>query len=377
MSCRLNILFKISPWNNPFFVKNRTFRMFSSSVITTPPYLTLGTTFKNNLPDGTDIRDVLLFDPTKEEMLTLPAKTCPEELVDSRQIGSTHGWGIFANDRDNSLCFSDLYSPLASKSNPTTSPLPLFLAPHANQTNAVWNMAMSSSSPFYEDCVVAIKLLGRYLSLCRPHCDASWTNIGMILFEDNLAKLENSNLMCSKREGRFYLPGPGGNSLYSWDLHLKNRSPMFHELLFHDLPKLSASEWKMLDWCCRTEHLVESAYSGERFLIKWYAQRLYSSVLEGINYATKRFLVFREEKRKKGYMHYTEDIGDMCIFLSLSDAFCIEASSCPGLKANSIYFIGHGFGIYNLADATFHYFQAPEGAPSFFKDPFWLPPCYK
>lgn len=106
-----------------------------------------------------------------------------------------------------------------------------------------------------------------------------------------------------------------------------------------------------------------------------YAQRFFSSSHEGSNYTTRRFMVFREKKMTEGrYMHYTEDIGDVCIFISMSEAFCVEASSCSGLKPNSIYFIGHGFGIYNIVDTTIHHFQAPEGAPTSFKDPYWLPP---
>lgn len=249
-------------------IHKKRFRLFSSSFTT--PYLLLGTTLKNNLPDGSDVRDVLLFDPTKEEMLTVPNITFPEELAGSRQIGSARGWGIFSNDHDRSLCISDLYSSLGPKSTLTMIPLPSLVAVHSNQTNAVWNVAMSSS-PSDQDCLVAIKLLDRQLSLCRPHSDMRWTNVGEMLAENNLQKLENSTLMYSKRERRFYLPGPGGNSLYSWDLHLKkNKVPSFHELMFRDLPELDDSEWKLLGWCCRTEHLVELASSGERFLVKWY-----------------------------------------------------------------------------------------------------------
>ncbi|CAH2034266.1 unnamed protein product [Thlaspi arvense] len=365
---------KPSSWNHPVISKTSCSRLFSSSIPN--PYLTLGTTLKNILPDGSEIRDILLFDPAKEEMLTVSDKTFPQELVESRQIGSTRGWGIFSNDHDRSLCISDLYNPLASKSNPTMVPLPSLAAVHSNQANVVWNVAMSSS-PGDEDCVVAIKFLGRQLSLCRPHSDIRWTNVGEILVE-KLENLENSNLTYSKRERRFYLPGPGGNSLYSWDLHLKkNKSLKLHELLFRDLPELDDSEWKLLGWCCRTEHLVESVSSGERFLVKWYmyAQRFFSPSHEGTNYTTRRFMVFREKTMTEGrYMYYTEDIGDVCIFLSMSEAFCVQASSCPGLKPNSIYFIGHGFGIYNLSDTTIHHFQAPEGAPTSFKDPYWLPP---
>ena len=86
-------------------------------------------------------------------------------------------------------------------------------------------------------------------------------------------------------------------------------------------------------------------------------------------------MVFREEETTDGrFMCYTDDIGDMCIFVSKGEAFCIPASSFPGLKSNSIYFIGHGFGIYNIVDTTIHHFQAPEGAPTSFKAPYWLPP---
>lgn len=248
--------------------------MFSSSIPN--PYLTLGTTLKNDLPDGSEIRDVLLFDPAKEEMVTVPGKTFPQELVDSRQIGSARGWGVFSNDHDRSLCISDINSTVASKS---MIPLPPLVSVHSNQSNVVWNVAMTSS-PCDQDCVVAVKLLDRQLSLCRPHCDMRWTNVGEMLI-DKLENLENSNLMYSKREGRFYLPGPGGNSLYSWDPHLKkNKSPKFHELLFRDLPELDDSEWKLLGWCCRTEHLVDSVSNGERFLVKWYMYEFFVFFME-------------------------------------------------------------------------------------------------
>lgn len=50
-------------------------------------------------------------------------------------------------------------------------------------------------------------------------------------------------------------------------------------------------------------------------------------------------MVFREEDTKDGRinMHYTDDIGDMCIFISKSEDFCVKASSCRGLNPNSIF----------------------------------------
>ncbi|KAF8107829.1 hypothetical protein N665_0116s0035 [Sinapis alba] len=349
--------------------RRRSFRLFSSSVATTP-YISLGDTFQKDSPgdDGSEIRDVVFFDPVKEEKLIVPDKTFPQELVHSRQIGSSQGWGIFSNDRARSVCLSNVYHPLSPKSNPEIIPLPSLIPLPHNQTGVVWNVAMSSSPSSDEDCVVAIKFLGNQLSLCRPNRDLRWTNIPL----QNLANLDTSSLMYSKRDQRLYLPAPGGNELYSWDLHLdhKNKSPKLHQVVFRDLPQLAESEWGVLDLVCsRTEHLVNSASTGERFLVKCYAQGYPCS--EKFKYMTRRFMVFREEETTQGrYMCYTEDIEDVCIFLSMSEAFCIQASSCPGLKPNSIYFVGKGVGIYDLADnKIIHAFKAPS-----FSELYWLPP---
>lgn len=51
-------------------------RLFSS----TGPYLTLGTRAKEVLPSGCTVGDVLLFDPAKEQLVTLHDKTIPKEL---------------------------------------------------------------------------------------------------------------------------------------------------------------------------------------------------------------------------------------------------------------------------------------------------------
>ncbi|KAG2265808.1 hypothetical protein Bca4012_076847 [Brassica carinata] len=363
-------LAKLSPVSSDVLAhKRRSFRLFSSSLATTTPYLSLGDTLKKHSPDdGTETRDVVFFDPVKEERLTITDKTFPQELVHSRQIGSSHGWGIFSRDGERSVCMSNVYHPLSPKSNPEIIPLPSLTALPDNQTGVVWNVAMSSSSPSDddEDCVVAIKFLGNQLSLCRPNRDLRWTNV------ETLGMLETSNLMYSNRDQRFYLPAPGGNELYSWDLNLdkKNLSPELHQVVFRDLPELAESEWGLLDMLCsRTEHLVESASTGECFLVKCYAQGYPWS--EKFKYMIRRFMVFREEETTQGrYMCYTEDIGDVCIFLSKSEAFCVQATSCPGLQPNSIYFIGKGFGIYSLADnKTTHSFKVPSSSGLY-----WLPP---
>ena len=151
----------------------KSIRLFSTS-----PYLTLGTRVKKILPAGCKIGDVLLFDPTKEEIVTVPDKTIPEELMDEEMMGASHGWGFFCDRTDRSVRISDIFNPLASKTNPVMIPLPRLTALPTGQTEKVFNVAMSSSSPLgEEDCVVAIKFSGIQLSLCRPGCDLEWTNI--------------------------------------------------------------------------------------------------------------------------------------------------------------------------------------------------------
>jgi len=364
--------------------------------------LTLGTRVKKILPAGCKIGDVLLFDPTKEEIVTVPDKTIPEELMDEEMMGASHGWGFFCDRTDRSVRISDIFNPLASKTNPVMIPLPRLTALPTGQTEKVFNVAMSSSSPLgEEDCVVAIKFSGIQLSLCRPGCDLEWTNI-----VTPFNCLDNSSLMYSKRDQKFYLPAPGGNYLFSYDLHFKSDdSPGLHELFYRDHPVLDQSEWELLSSCSRTEYLVESPSGGDRFLVKWYSIYIYthsytskvnslkilrisvcfptcryalgffSSNLKGIYHKTKGLMVFREEETTEGkIMCYTEDIGDMCIFLASNEAFCIPASSCLGLKPNCVYYMGRGFGFYDLTTGEAHHYKAPKGAPSALTAPYWLPP---
>lgn len=103
---------------------------------------------------------------------------------------------------------------------------------------------------------------------------------------------------------------------------------------------------------------------------------------------TKKFMVLRE--KEIGYvwskddktMIYTEDIGDYCIFLGHSQAYCVPASSSPGLKPNCIYFVGYSFGVYDLTTKTCTTFLTKE---TYEKDsdivpmrslgfPYWPPP---
>ncbi|KAJ4911582.1 Uncharacterized protein Rs2_06203 [Raphanus sativus] len=69
----------------------------------------------------------------------------------------------------------------------------------------------------------------------------------------------------------------------------------------------------------------------------------------------KSFRVFRQDPERK-ISSYTEDIGDLCIFVGGSESFCVSATEYPGLKPNSVYYAGYstGFGFYDLSSNTLH-----------------------
>lgn len=76
--------------------------------------------------------------------------------------------------------------------------------------------------------------------------------------------------MYSKINQKFYLPAPGGKYLFSYDPHSKEENILAaQEVVYRGHPELNQSEWELLSSCTRTEYLVESPFSGERFLVKW------------------------------------------------------------------------------------------------------------
>ncbi|XP_019086268.1 PREDICTED: uncharacterized protein LOC109126846 [Camelina sativa] len=140
-----------------------------------------------------------------------------------------------------------------------------------------------------------------------------------------------------------------------------------HEDVLLQKPKagFSQTELQLLDSCYRSHELVESP-SGQRFLVKWYVGSPTMKYLAFNCGGTKRFMVFREEEDMN--MSYTEDIGDLCIFLGNNEPFCVKASSFPGLKPNFIYFLGEGYGegygVYDIATITPRSFT-PKSTPVF------------
>ncbi|XP_010478394.1 PREDICTED: uncharacterized protein LOC104757360 [Camelina sativa] len=349
-------------------IHKRSVRSFSSS--TTGPCASIACIVKPS-PDGGLLGHLLLFNIGASKLVSTDS-SFPIELFDGKLVGASHGWGLFSDRRDRSVLISDFLNPYASKSKPEIIHLPFFTAMCNGQTEVVCNVAMSSSPPDQDDqdWVVGIKFLGRQLSLCRPRRDLRWTNI-LAPFES----WDSSKLMYSKKDQRFYLLAPGGNYLCSWDLNFKeDKKPKFHELVLHNLPDMPRSHWKQLDSYCREDHWVESP-SGESFLVKWFCE--YSPKNSSKWCKSPIVMVFREEETKDGRknMRYTDDIGDLCIFISKGEDFCVKASSCPGLHANSICLHGRVFATVNLTERTYGCYEYPQGTPSRIPySPYWLPP---
>ncbi|CAA7018556.1 unnamed protein product [Microthlaspi erraticum] len=246
-------------------------------------------------------------------------------------IGASHGWVATLNDDEEGiLCLQDDLKPVVSDGDLKRIWLPpLVTLPHC-QTQVVTNVAMSTSSPEDEDCVVAVKFLGPQLSFCRPaQSKPEWTNI----------RVENpcffsSPVVFSKKDDIFRITGSGRHLIGSWDPCKPSDKPKLQMLRFLNLPKLPTAISEVMDSCSTTEHLMESESTGETFLVKWYKKTV--KIDQGVAIMkTKCAMVFKLEE--EGNAVYTQDIGDLSIFLSRHEPFCVPASSFPGLSPNAVY----------------------------------------
>ncbi|CAH2069963.1 unnamed protein product [Thlaspi arvense] len=298
---------------------------FSSSFRQTPPcWIYCGKSC------GDDLEKLLIhnFDGTDS---TVSEKKVPREMVSHLEritIGASHGWVATLKD-DGILRLHDDLNPYASDTDAKRIPLPpLATLPHC-QTKIVTNVSMSSSSPEDEDCVVAVKFLGPQISFCRPANKPEWRNI----------RIENpcfysSRVMFSKKHDTFRILGSGGYIIGSWDLSTKRNKPKFQRLRFQNLPELTKTKRDLLHSCCTSDHLVESTSTGETFLVKFYRRATSSGV---VYMKTRAVMVFRLDD--EGNAVYTQDIGDLCIFISMSEPFCVPASSFPGMSYNCVKLI--------------------------------------
>ncbi|KAG7627224.1 hypothetical protein AtNW77_Chr3g0195861 [Arabidopsis thaliana] len=144
---------------------------------------------------------------------------------------------------------------------------------------------MSASSPEEDDFVVAIKFLVPQLSFCRPdESHSKWTNIKIknpCFFSFSVVFSEN---------GLFRIPGSGGHLIGSWDLYNAKPNPKFQRL---------------------------------RMIIK------------GIGKSkTKALVVFKLDEEANAV--YTQDMGDLFIYLTKSDPLCVPTNSRIPLPPNRV-----------------------------------------
>ncbi|CAN6890694.1 unnamed protein product, partial [Brassica oleracea] len=268
-----------------------------------------------------------------------PLKVPMELLKEVGIIGASHGW--VATLKNGIVCQDDL-DLHAPDNNPKRIPLPpLETLPH-NQTQIVTNIAMSSSSPEDEDCIVAVKFLGPQLSLCRPaQRDCTWSNIRI-----SDPSFFSSHVMYSKRDEMFSMPSSRGHYTRSWDLVRHMKEPKLQMLMQppeDQIPRMTKRAWQRLESCCTKQHyLVESSHTDETFMLKWYTQsRPTLNVWD-------HFLLLKIDK--EGNALYTKDIGDLCILLSRSEPICIPAKLNRRAK-NCIYMLTeHEFAIVEKSD---------------------------
>ncbi|KAL0875139.1 hypothetical protein Bca101_024844 [Brassica carinata] len=247
---------------------------FSTSLLQTPPCKIM---FAE--PCGADLGKLVVLN--FNELYTTELKKVPLELVNDDDaakitIGASHGW-IATLKEDGILRLQDDLNPVASDTYPKRIPLPpLVTLPHC-QTKIITNVSMSLSSPEDdEDCVVAVQ----------------------------------------------------------WDPSNPRDDPKFQSVRFKDMPKLSKAKQNLMDFFCRSEHLVESRPTGETFLVKQYKKTIKITKAGIARMRTKALMLFKLDE--EGNAVYTQDIGDLVMFLSMSEPFCVPATSFPGLYPNYV-----------------------------------------
>ncbi|EFH42375.1 hypothetical protein ARALYDRAFT_495669 [Arabidopsis lyrata subsp. lyrata] len=286
----------------------------SSSLRQTPPC-----TIIDAVPCGADLGKLVISNANAVRYTYLEKKV-PLELVDNPMltIGSSHGWIATLSQDDGILRLQDDLNPVASDIEPKRIPLPpLVTLPHCQtqyknipaQRNSEWINVRIANPCFY-----------------------------------------SSRVMFSEKHDMFCIPGSGGHLIASWDLHTdKHKNPKFQRLRFQNIPKLTKTKREIMDSCYKSEHLVESRTTGETFLVKWYRKAVWRGMSK---LSTKALMVFRLDD--EGNAVYTIDIGDLCIFLSKSEPFCVSLSSLPGMffPNNVEYMDADEAGYYDLADSS-------------------------
>ncbi|CAH8279558.1 unnamed protein product [Arabidopsis lyrata] len=241
-------------------------------------------------------------------------------------FGTSRSWSAFMRIHDSVILLSGVFNPWSSESSTRTIALPPL----------VFN--------------VSVTFFRSKLYYCMPNRDSEWTSINIPFSCDF-----DSQVVYSRKDQMFYLLTTGCPYIAALDLK-NNKDPTFLQIQFQNFPLVPQHEWEILASCSRSDYIAESS-SGERFIVQWYLTYVESwgnGNITKVLRKTKQFMVFREEgehkfQRSKMITNYTENIGDLCIFIENNETFCLEASKYSGLRPNSIYYVGHGFGVYDIS----------------------------
>ncbi|CAD5335016.1 unnamed protein product [Arabidopsis thaliana] len=242
-------------------------------------------------------------------------------LKEMGMIGSSHGWLATLKDG-----FVGLQNPVASDTDPKHISLPpLVTLPHC-QTRIVTNVAMSSPA----------------------QRNPEWINIRV-----GSPCFFSSPVMFSKKDDRFHVLGSGGHLTGSWDHHTQTHKPKFNRFFFKTIPHLTKANKELLDSCFKSEHFVESRTTNETFVVKQYKKT--AEIINGTaRMKTVAVMVFKLDNIAK--LFYTQDIGDLCIFLTKYETFCVPSSSFPGLFPNHVKILdSEETAIVNLADQKWNF----------------------
>ncbi|ESQ28355.1 hypothetical protein EUTSA_v10019605mg [Eutrema salsugineum] len=343
-------------------------------------YLLLGSDVVGDSPCGDKFVKFNLYVLRKQEQVKSEKQILPKELHKSRWIGSSRGWLASMNKNDSTVSLTNIFNK-PTKSKRTISLPPLI----RDKFEHLVNVSVSSPNE-EEDCVIAVKFYGSRVNLCRLGSDSEWTRIDV-----PCPSFHSSTVMFSERDRRFYLnncnpdyTGPTEFTLHSNPVLLTPVSGykrfVFSKFL-DEMPELENE--KRLSRFKIQQQLVESS-SGQSFIVCWFVER-FTDKGEAVPWGdtsynnkdlckkTHKIMVFRQDT-EQGIGPYTDDIGDLCIFLGDNEPFCLSAKDYPGLNPNSVYFAGHGsgFGICDLASRTIRYLSSDSTPPP--GRMFWIPP---
>lgn len=333
-------------------------RSFSTAAT---PYLLLKET-NYRAASGGSVVDINLYDPRKKEIVKIRDQYLSEELQCTMKMGSSRGWIVAKTIYESTLYLTNIFNPCASVSSHKVFNLP----PLEDDAKARISSISLSASPNQQDCVLAVKSSSSpFLSLWRPG-DSAWTRIKVPFPASNV-------MMYSGRDRKFYLLPRESKEECEGPIDLINTSSddfpqvtLYQRFPNSDIP---VSRQEQLLSSIKTRYLVESP-SGDSFIVYWCNERSFYwkkgevKPWTGKNpppsriscrLKTRTFVVFRQDS-EQGIGSYTEDIGDLCIFLGRREAFCVSATEYPGLRPNSVYYAtsGTGFGYYDLSSNTLH-----------------------